>query len=91
MSHTIRYKKKLQQRVARIQGQMRAVAEALENEAECGEILRLIASARGAMNSLMAEVLEDHVRWHAFRGTKASSDEAQAAEDVVAVLRSYLK
>ena len=54
MSHTIR-KKKLAHRVARIRGQVEALARALDGEAECGDVLRLIASARGAMDSLMAE------------------------------------
>lgn len=91
MSHTIRHKVKLSQRVARIRGQLDAVARALDTEAECGEVLRLIASARGAMNGLMAEVLEDHIHSHAFRGAKPRSEEAQAAEDLVDVVRTYLK
>lgn len=91
MSHVIRNKAKLALRVARIRGQVEAVTRALEGEAECGEVLRLIASARGAMNGLMAEVLEDHIRHHAFRGARAGSDDAQAADDMVDVVRSYLK
>jgi DNA-binding FrmR family transcriptional regulator len=91
MSHTIRNRTKLSLRVARIRGQLEAVSRALEAEAECGEVLRLIASARGAMNGLMAEVLEDHIREHAFRGARSSSADAQAADDVVKVVRSYLK
>jgi DNA-binding FrmR family transcriptional regulator len=91
MSHTIRQKAKLSKRVARIRGQVDAIARALDNELECGEVLRLIASARGAMNSLMAEVVEDHIRAHAFRRAKPQSDEAQAAEDLVDVVRTYLK
>jgi DNA-binding FrmR family transcriptional regulator len=91
MSHTIRHRKSLSQRVARIRGQIDAVARALEAEAECGEVLRLIASARGAMNSLMAEVLEQHIRAHAFRAARPRSDEGRAAEDLVDVVRSYLK
>ena len=91
MSHTIRNKMKLGKRVARIRGQVDAVARALDDEAECGEVLRLIASARGAMNGLMAEVLEDHIRAHAFRGVKPKSDDAQAADELVEVVRSYLK
>jgi DNA-binding FrmR family transcriptional regulator len=91
MSHTIRQKHKLAQRVARIRGQIEALARALDSEAECGDVLRLIASARGAMNSLMAEVLEGHIRDHAFRGARPKSDEGQAAEDLVEIIRSYLK
>jgi DNA-binding FrmR family transcriptional regulator len=91
MSHTIRQKKKLSHRVARIRGQVDALARALDGEAECGDVLRLIASARGAMDSLMAEVLEGHIRDHAFRGAPAKSDDGQAADDLVDIIRSYLK
>jgi len=91
MSHTIRQKAKLSKRVARIRGQVEAIARALDEELECGEVLRRIASARGAMNSLMAEVAEDHIRDHAFRAARSGSDEARAAEDLVDIVRSYLK
>jgi DNA-binding FrmR family transcriptional regulator len=91
VSHTIRQKKKLAHRVARIRGQVDALARALDGEAECGDVLRLIASARGAMDSLMAEVLEGHIRDHAFRGARAKSDDAEAADDLVDIIRSYLK
>ena len=91
MSHTIRNKSKLVKRVARIRGQLDAVVRALEEEVECGEVLRLIASARGAMDGLMGEVLEDHIRAHAFRGAKPNSSDARAADELVDVMRSYLK
>ena len=73
MSHTIRKKKSLTHRVARIRGQVEALARVLDGEAECGEVLGLIASARGAMDSLMAEVIEGHIRDHVFRGTRGTS------------------
>jgi DNA-binding FrmR family transcriptional regulator len=91
MSHTIRKKKKLVLRVARIRGQIEALARALDGEAECGDVLRLIASARGAMDSLMAEVIEGHIRDHAFRGARPTSEEGRAAQDLVGIIRSYLK
>jgi hypothetical protein len=43
------------------------------------------------MNGLMAEVAEQHIRAHAFRGARPKSEEASAAEDLVAVVRTYLK
>jgi DNA-binding FrmR family transcriptional regulator len=91
VSHTIRQKRKLAHRVARIRGQVEAIARALDGQAECGDVLRLIASARGAMNSLMAEVVEGHIRDHAFRGARPRSGKGQAAEDLVDIIRSYLK
>ncbi len=91
MSHTIRNKKKLVHRVSRIRGQVDALARASDGEAECGDVLRVIASARGAMDSIMAEVIEGHIRDHAFRGARAKSEEGQAAQDLIDIIRSYLK
>jgi DNA-binding FrmR family transcriptional regulator len=91
MSHIAQNKDKLALRVSRIRGQLDAVARALDAETECGEVLRLIASARGAMNGLMAEVLEDHIRAHAFPKAGRGSANRQAADEIVEVIRSYLK
>ena len=64
MSHTIGKKSKLLNRVRRIRGQIEAVERALETEEGCGVVLQRIAAARGAMNALMSEVLEEHVKTH---------------------------
>ena len=48
----------------RIRGQVEAIERAVAEEKDCGDVLQLIAAARGAMNGLMAELLEDHVRFH---------------------------
>lgn len=90
MSHTIREKVKLVNRVRRIQGQVDAVLRGLESEAECGEILRRIAAARGAMNGLMSEVLEGHIRQHVLVEAKAA-DRKMFADDLVDIVRAYLK
>jgi FrmR/RcnR family transcriptional regulator, repressor of frmRAB operon len=91
MSHTIEARPKLLRRVSRIVGQVEAVKRALERESECGEVLRLIAASRGALDSLMAEVLEGHVRSHAFAHARRGSEAARAAEEVIDVIRAYLK
>ena len=91
MTHTIRGKSKLLNRVRRIRGQVEALERALEQEAECGTVLRLIAAGRGAMNSLMAEVLAGHVRAHVFPKASPGSGQADAAEDLIEVVRAYLK
>ena len=76
-------------RVRRIRGQVEAVERALESDKECSEILHSISAARGAMNSLMSEVLEDHIRCHV--GTNGSRGEKAEVEEVIQVVRSYLK
>jgi DNA-binding FrmR family transcriptional regulator len=92
VSHTVREKTKLLNRVSRLRGQIEAIERALEREVECAEILQLIASARGAMNGLMAEVMEDHIRLHVLaEHCDANSEQARGAEELIDVVRAYLK
>ena len=87
MSHTIREKTKLLNRVRRIRGQIEAVERALDQEIGCADVLQLIAGARGAINGLMAEVMEEHIREH-LGGGRASEE---VTEDLLAIVRAYLK
>jgi DNA-binding FrmR family transcriptional regulator len=92
VSHTIREKTKLLNRVRRIRGQIEAVERALDHEIGCADVLQLIAGARGAINGLMAEVMEDHVRAHLIDPAREPDPErAHAAEELIDVVRSYLK
>lgn len=92
MSHTAREKTKLLNRVRRIRGQIEAVERAIEADSSCAEILHLLAAARGGMNGLMGEVIEDHIREHV--ASPSIVDEAErtkGADELVEVVRSYLK
>lgn len=92
MAHTSRDKDKLLKRVNRIRGQLNGLAQALEEERDCGEVLLTLAACRGAMNSLMAEILEGHIRSHLLpTNAKAGSEEVEAAEELIEVIRRYLK
>jgi FrmR/RcnR family transcriptional regulator, repressor of frmRAB operon len=92
VSHTVREKIKLLNRVRRIRGQIEAVERALEQEIGCSDVLQLIAGARGAINGLMAEVMEDHIRAHVIDPAREPDIErAHAAEELIDVVRSYLK
>lgn len=92
MSHTVRNKKKLLTRIRRIKGQAEALEKALGKEAECTTILQQIAAIRGAVNGLMVEVLEGHIREHLMVVDDISVDQRQLdADQVITVLRSYLK
>jgi DNA-binding FrmR family transcriptional regulator len=92
MAHTIKEKEKLILRVRRIRGQVEAVERALVTEQDCSDVLRLITAARGAMNGLMAELLEDHVRFHVLDPKrKPSSEQSQAADELLEIVRAYLK
>jgi FrmR/RcnR family transcriptional regulator, repressor of rcnA expression len=90
MSHTIREKAKLLNGVRRIRGQVDAIERALEQEVDCADVMQLIAAVRGAMGGLMAEVMEDHVRLHVTE-TEPAFVREQAAQELIDVVRSYLK
>jgi DNA-binding FrmR family transcriptional regulator len=92
MSHTIKDKKELLLRAKRIQGQVEALVRALEEERDCSDVLRLMSAARGAMNSLMAELLEGHIRSHVLNGKqRPTSKQVVAADEVIDMIKSYLK
>jgi FrmR/RcnR family transcriptional regulator, repressor of frmRAB operon len=92
LAHTAREKAKLLARVRRIRGQIEAVERALEAESACSDVLQLLAGARGAMNGLMAEVMEDHIREHVVSPAIVSDAErAKGADELVEVIRTYLK
>ena len=90
MSHTVKNQAKLLARVRRLKGQMEAIERALEAQAPCGEVLNLVASVRGAIGGLTAELIEDHVREHVMDELDAGA-RAKGAAELIEVVRSYLK
>jgi DNA-binding FrmR family transcriptional regulator len=92
MAHTVRDKTKLLHRVRRIRGQLNAVEKALLAEHECSIILLTLTACRGAMDSLMAEIIEDHIRFHILDPEhKPTVAQKKAAKEIISVVRRYLK
>ena len=91
MPSTPEAKKKTLTRVRRIRGQIDALERALDEGEECRAILQQIAAVRGAVNGLMAEVLESHIREN-FDGTEADSRQLNTSvNDTIELVRAYLK
>ena len=92
MGHVDREKQKLLNRLKRIRGQVEAIERAVENEGECARVLQQATACRGALNSFIAEVIEDHIRDHMVDSSASTSDpRVQAAEELVGIVHSYLK
>ena len=92
MTHTITDKKRLLNRVRRLKGQIEAIERALDAEAGCTEVMKLLTAGRGAINSIMAEVVEDHIEMHMIDAVrKRSRAERNAADELLDVLRTYIK
>ena len=90
MSHTTKNKKKTLTRVRRIKGQVEAIERALEGESDCEDILQLVASCRGALNGLMAELIEGHLRFHVLNpAAETHPSQLEAANELISVVRRY--
>lgn len=82
---------KLIARVKRIRGQVDAIERSLTGREHCADVLMLLANVRGGINSLMAEVLEDHIRLHMMSPEKSQTNSTELAEDLIDLVRAYLK
>ncbi len=93
MPHTQHDRRKLLARVTRIQGQITAVSKLLEQDrTDCTAVLQTIAATRGALNSLMAEVMAGHIREHVIpAAARPTPEQVDAAEQVIDVINSYLR
>ena len=70
---------KILNRVRRLQGQMNAVEQSLLNpETGCIQVLQQVAAIKGAINGLMNELIETHLREHVIG--EATVNEEELAE-----------
>lgn len=91
MAHVVERRKPLLARVRRIKGQVEALESVLDQDAECMAVLQQIAAIRGAVNGLMMEVMEGHLREHLGREGVSPQERAEEVEQIARVLRSYMK
>lgn len=91
MAHTLKNQQKLLNRVRRIRGQLEAVERALQQEAGCAAVLQQATACRGALDGLIAEVVEGHIREHVMDPTAPPGDpQERAAEELVDIVHSFL-
>jgi DNA-binding FrmR family transcriptional regulator len=71
---------------------MATVERALDNGSGCADVLQLLTFARGAMNGLMAEAIENHVQEHVASPARPSvAEHAKGIDELVEVILSNLK
>ncbi|WP_151722375.1 metal/formaldehyde-sensitive transcriptional repressor [Acinetobacter ursingii] len=87
MSH-LHDNRKILNRIKRVQGQMNAVHSAMSNEdVSCLDVLQQVAAIRGAINGLMKELVEQHLKNHVLQENKYNEQEL---EKVLEVLKKYI-
>ncbi|MEW6438401.1 MAG: metal/formaldehyde-sensitive transcriptional repressor [Pseudomonadota bacterium] len=92
MAHTAVEKQKLLNRVRRLRGQVDAIERALIANEGCSDLMRLITATRGAINGMMAEVVNGHIQTHMIDPNRTPSKaERDAAIELVDVLRTYIR
>jgi DNA-binding FrmR family transcriptional regulator len=91
LAHVVEHKKKLLNRVSRLRGQVDALERALEADEGCGEVLRLLAAARGAINGIMAEVVTGHVLMHTSSERKAGRTDRESLAELMDMLKTYIR
>ena len=91
MAHFSHDNSALLARARRIGGQVNAVERAMQGDANCAEILQLVAAVRGAVNGLLDEIIADHLAAHVAAPGLSDGERAQGAEELLAVIRRYSK
>lgn len=94
MGHTVRDREKLILRVKKIRGQVDGIQRKLEEEEDndCFAVLQTVASCRGALNSLMVEIIDGHVHGHILDPKqKPTAAQTQASEQLLEIVRAFLK
>ncbi|MGH6745116.1 MULTISPECIES: metal/formaldehyde-sensitive transcriptional repressor [unclassified Novosphingobium] len=91
MAHISENRDALLARVKRIAGQIAAVERAIAGDADCSEVLHVVAAVRGAVNGLLDEVIVDHLEAHVAAPGLSEEERHKGAEDLATVIRRYTK
>jgi len=94
MADSVHEKRKLLNRIRRIRGQVGAAEQAIDSGKGCATVMHQLVACRGAINALLAEVLEDHVREHlsgTARSRTRTQAQAQAANDLIDIAHAYFR
>lgn len=91
MAHIHKNRDALLARVKRIAGQINAVERTLQSDADCAEVLHLVAAVRGAVNGLLDEIIVEHLEAHVADEALSNEERRKGAEDLMTVIRRYAK
>lgn len=90
LMHRIHDKDKILARVNRLKGQLDAFSKAAEADEDCYKIMQLLASCRGALNGLMGEIIEEHIREHIVEADNRKLAK-ESGEELISIMKSFWK
>lgn len=82
-------RRKLVNRLKRVEGQIRGIIGMLENDAYCNDILIQSAAVNAAVNAFNKELLASHIRTCVARDIREGKDET--IDELVATLQKLMK
>lgn len=83
-------KDQLQDRLARIEGQVRGVARMVEEDRYCIDVVTQINAARAALDKVALGLLDGHVRHCLIGGQGGPSDPGEQAEELMGAVGRML-
>jgi DNA-binding FrmR family transcriptional regulator len=86
-------KRKILNRLRRIEGQVRGIEKMVEDDRYCIDVLTQVGAVMTALESVGLKVLEDHTR-HCVAGALSSGDEHEArakVEELIAAVERFSK
>ncbi len=95
MSHITHDRKRLTGRLNRLIGQLEGIRRMVDEAEEgddrtCYQVMQQLAAARGAMNGLMTELIEEHLDHHVLAG-ETPGKRREGADALIKVLRSFAR
>ena len=82
-------RKKLMNRLKRIEGQVRGLQKMLENDAYCADILTQSAAVNAALNAFNKDLLARHLHTCVVRDIRAGND--SAADELAELVKKLMK
>ena len=81
--------RRLNNRLSRIEGQIRGLKEMLEKDAYCTDILVQVSAATAALNSFSKELLATHIKTCVADNIRQGNDEV--VDELVCVLQKLMR
>lgn len=78
-------------RINRIEGQVRGLKKMVEENRDCLHVLKQIAAASGALRSLGAVILEDHLKGCVATAIQTQGNESELISEVVEIFNKFSK
>ncbi len=83
-------KKRLVQRLRRVEGQVRGIQRMIEEEKDCMDILVQVAAARAALDKVGLGIFEGHSRSCILRAVQNEQGE-QAIDELMGIMTKFMK